>query len=325
MNDDQMNFAETVRDITRDNGEHKPVETPQTIDLSKLHVIDLPETRKTVDLTDQIRKAAEYLKPHQRKGTARLSDLDSMITWANLFKGDTSIIFANPDMDAPTMTCIADYHQGGAAQPLNATGDPTARHCHHKAIYSFPLSDEWKAWTEVSGKLLEKDDLGEFVEANAKDILDPTPAILDGKTDTKNEAFENRLIETARKIEGRFGQLTQLLAMSKQFQVHEKSNLTVTSNRDTGESQIQFVNEHSAPDGTPLVIPNLIIIAIPVFQGGAPYRMACRFRYRKISGMIRFILTPYNPEKAFEAAFKEVLDATKEATDLPLLLGQPEQ
>nr|WP_275450650.1 DUF2303 family protein [Octadecabacter antarcticus] len=109
-------------------------------------------------------------------------------------------------------------------------------------------------------------------------------------------------------MEGRYGQLTQLLAMSKQFQVIESSDLKVSTNRDTGESENQFLNEHKGADGKPLNIPNLIIIAIPVFMGGAPYRMPVRFRYHKSGGSVKFIMSIYNPEKAFEAAFKEAVD-----------------
>ena len=43
-----------------------------------------------------------------------------------------------------------------------------------------------------------------FIEAQAKDVMDPTPAILSGRVSDKNTDWENRLIETARKIEGRF-------------------------------------------------------------------------------------------------------------------------
>ena len=154
--------------------------------------------------------------------------------------------------------------------------------------------------------------------------MDPTPAVLDGKESDKNQKWENRLIQTAQQIQGRYGQLTQLLAMSKHFQVHETSNLTVKTNRDNGEQEIQFVNEHKAPDGKPLQIPNLIIIAIPVFMGGAPYRMPVRFRYRKIGGEVRFILSIYNPEKAFEAAFKEAVEEATIQTNLPTFMGTPE-
>lgn len=286
------------------------------------HLITVPKGKEVKDLTMEVRRAAEYFKPLRRTGTAKLTDLQSLILWANRFKGDSSVLYAKNNMQEPSLTCIADYHLEG---PVDGTTiEPTARHCSHRAVYNFPLSDEWRAWMKVSGTPLEKDDMGEFIEQWAKDIMDPTPAILKGAEAEKNEPWENRLIATARQIEGRYGQLTQLLAMSRMFQVHETSNLTVKTNRDTGEQEVQFLNEHKTPDGKPLNVPNLIIITIPVFLGGAPYRMAVRFRYRKAGGSVKFILSIYNPERVFEAAFREATTQAEEATGLPLFLGSPE-
>lgn len=318
------NPAQTMREAMEKLGHHDPIDTPAGFDLTKSHLVTVPDHRTVKDLTSDHRAAAQFLKPARRTGTAKLKDLASLIGWANRFKGETSALFANPNMAAPTLTCIADYHASGPVDVTNTAGDATARHCHHRAVYDFPLSEEWKAWMAISGTPLEKDDLGEFIEAQAKDIMDPTPAVLKGINSDQNQPWENRLIQTAAQIEGRYGQLTQLLAMSKQFQVFETSDLKVSTNRDTGESEIQFLNEHKTADGKPLNIPNLIIIAIPVFLGGAPYRMSVRFRYRKMGGQVKFILSMYNPEKAFEAAFDEALATATLDTDLPLFMGQPE-
>lgn len=318
------NSAETMRRVMEQLNHHGDITTPDNVGVTKAHLVTVPKGREVVDLSKYHRDALEHLKPTRRKGTARLDTLESLIDWATRFMGETTVLFAKPDMSAPSLTCIADYHAAGAVDVENDRGDPTARHCHHRAVYNFPLSDEWNAWMKVSGQPLDKDDLGEFIEANAKDIMDPTPAILEREENSKNQDFENRLIRTAQKIEGRYGQLGQLLAMSKQFQVHETSNLSVTTNRDTGETSIQFVNEHKTPDGKPLSIPNLIIIAIPVFLNGPLYRMPVRFRYRKQGGQVKFILSVYNPEKAFEASFKESLDLAAKETGLTLFQGTPE-
>ncbi|KQI66941.1 hypothetical protein AN189_17950 [Loktanella sp. 3ANDIMAR09] len=320
----KANVAETMRDVMRDLNQHQLIDTLPEHDLTTPHLIDLPIGRNIHDLTEKHREAMEFLKPLRRKGTAHLTDLQSLIDWSNRFSGQNSALFADSNMSAPRLTCIADYHEAGPADVKVQWGEPTARHCHHRAVYAFPLSDEWKIWQGVAKEALEKDDLGEFIEANAKDILDPTPAIIAGKESDKNHDWENRLIMQAQQIEGRFGQLGELLQMSRQFAVHETSNLTVISNRDTGEGQIQFVNEHKAPDGSPLRIPNLLIIAIPVFQGGALYRMAVRFRYRKSGGAVRFIIKPYNPEKSFRAAFDEATEQARSETKLPIFFGTPE-
>ena len=151
-------------------------------------------------------------------------------------------MYANPDMAAPTLTCIADYHAGGSVDLSSPQGDPTAMPCKHRGVYDFPLSDEWKIWMAASGQPMDKDEFGEFIEANAKDIMDPTPPVLQLNQSEQNQPWENRLIDTAQQIEGRYGQLTQLLAMSKRFQVFETSDLRVTSNRDSGEAEIQFLS-----------------------------------------------------------------------------------
>ncbi len=52
--------------------------------------------------------------------------------------------------------------------------------------------------------------------------------------------------------------------------------------------------------------------------------MPVRFRYRKTGGAVRFILSIYNPEKAFEAAFKEAVEEASEKTELPTFKGSPE-
>ncbi len=324
MDNETQNVAETVRDIMEGMTGPDTLHKGKTGNLTLPHLVAMPGGRQVVDLTSYHRNAAEYLKPSQRKGTARLEDLESLIAWANRFKGATSALYAKPDMSAPSLTCIADYHGAGGPTVEDATGDPTARHCHHRATYGFPLSDEWKAWTAISGKGLDKDELGEFIETNAKDITDPTPAILSGSVIDTNQPWENRMIQTAQQIEGRFGQLHALLSLSRHFQVFETSNLEVKTNRDTGEGQIQFLNEHRDKDGAPLTLPNLIMITIPVFHDGAPYRMCVRFRYRKSGSAVKFILSIYNPERAFKDAFGEAIAKAEEDTGLPLFLGTPE-
>jgi hypothetical protein len=319
-----QNVAETMRDVMRETGHHDKVDTPETPDFTKSHLVTIPAHRVVQNVTKDVRGPAEFFKPARRTGVARMADLDSLVAWANRFKGDTSVLYASPDLSEPALTCIADYHDKGPADVTRKEGDPTARHCHHRAIYDFPLSDDWTAWMNVTDRGLEKDVLGEFIETQARNIMDPTPALLDGKINDKNADWENRLIETAQKIEGRYGQLSQLLSMSRSFQVHETSNLTVKTNRDTGEQEIQFLNEHKDADGKPLKIPNLIIIAIPVFRNGALYRMPVRFRYRKSGSSVKFVLSVYNPEKAFEAAFNEAAVKAQTDTELPLFLGKPE-
>lgn len=328
MNDQTIhpgeNVAETMRKAMETLGMTHALDLPNYANpLLEPILVSVPQGRKVEDLTPYFVRALEQTGPIQRKGTAKFQDLQSLIDWAKRFKSEDSALFANADMTAPSLTAIVDYHAAGPVTVIAPGRDEQARPRQHRGVYAFPLSDEWKVWNDISGKSLGKDEMGEFIETNAKDIQDPTPAILQGKTNGV-EPWEHRLIATAAQIEGRFGQLSQLLAMSRHFQVFETSNLEVKTNRDTGEQEIQFLNEHRAKDGAPLKVPNLIIIAIPVFQSGALYRMPVRFRYRKAGGEVKFTLTIYNPDKAFRSAFDEATEQAREATDLPLFCGTPE-
>ncbi len=139
------NTAQTVAKLMGTLGASEPLTGLDVDPLTRAALITVPEGRKVEDVTKVLREAREFQKPALRKGTAELEDLASFIEWANRFKGPETAIFAKPDMKAPKLTCVADYHAAGAPNPTAEGGDPNARHMHHQGHYSFPLSDEWKA------------------------------------------------------------------------------------------------------------------------------------------------------------------------------------
>lgn len=320
--DTPKNIAETIIAELRSVGSFETVSSPSHDDPLAPTIISIPKDMVLHDLTGKAELAQTRNKPMRRTGKAVLSDLASLIEWTNRFKGKESVLFGqiNPN---PQLLAVIDYHGEGAPQTDISSPDPTANYGHHRALYSFPVSEEWKRWTQISGAALAKDEFGEFIEDNAKDLLDPSPALLGHSTDDA-EPWEQRMIEIAGQLQGRFGQYSKLVQLSRDFQVYESGHLVVTTNRDTGEANVQFLTEHKDPAGQPLSIPNIFMIAIPVFEEGALYRMVVRFRYRKAGDGVKFILTLHNPDIALRDAAREAMDQAKDATGLPLLLGQPE-
>lgn len=316
------NIAETIIDEMRTRGNFRYISFPTSEEVDSPTLIIAPKDMVLHDLTRQHREVIEALKPLQRTGKATLEDLDSLIAWTNRFKSDSTVLFGQLQ-PTPKLTAIADYHGAGASKVAAERGDPTASYGRHTALYTFPVSDEWKRWTAISGKALMNDEFGEFIEENAKDFLDPTPALLNSTTEGA-APWEQRMIEVAAKVQGRFGQYAALAQLSREFQVHETGHLQVSTNRDTGETHVQFLDEHRGPDGAPLRLPNLFMVAIPVFEEGALYRLAVRFRYRKAGADVRFIATLYNPEAALRDAAREALNRAAEETGVPLMMGVPE-
>jgi hypothetical protein len=65
-------------------------------------------------------------------------------------------------------------------------------------------------------------------------------------------------------------------------------------------------------DGSPLKIPNLALIAIPLFLGGVLYRIALRLRYRLDGSKVLWFYQLYRHERVFDFAFRA---AAKRAAD----------
>lgn len=320
---EQKNIAESIIETMKDLGNIQIISEPESgQELVQPTLVAVPQGLTVKDVTEHHIAALTRLKPLRRTGTAKLADLDSFIAWTNRFKGVASMIFAQI-APAPKLTAVIDYHGEGGPTMTPNTRDLLANACAHRATYDFPLSQEWKLWNAIHDKPLGKDEFGEFIEANAKDLLDPTPYLL-GQGKGEPETWESRMADIAAKVQGRFGQYAVLVQLSRSFQVYETGHLQVTTNRDTGESQVQFLNEHREMDGAPLRIPNLFMIAIPVFEEGALYRIPVRFRYRKSGDSVKFIVSLYNADVAMRDAAREAIETARAATELPVLMGAPE-
>ncbi|NIZ60865.1 hypothetical protein DL239_07750 [Sedimentitalea sp. CY04] len=320
-----QNIAETMRKTVEDLSPVTNIDTgADRADLTVAHLVSVPNGRTVQDVTQNMRTAAAYLKPAQKSGTANFETLESFIDWTNRFKGTESVVFANQSRREPSLTSVIDYHPEGAPQLDPKTGDANARYCRHRGLYKFPVSEEWKIWNAVSQKTLAKSDLGEFIEEHAKDIIDPTPALLDGTKVNNAEPWEKPLIEVAAKLQGRYGQFARLMEMSRHLEIYESSNLITRRNPDDGTVQMSFENENKDAEGKPLSIPNLFLIAIPVFDQGVSYRLPVRFSFKKNGSAVSFRLTLYNPEAAFYDAIKEAVNCAQEKTELTTFYGSPE-
>lgn len=327
MHDDtRENIAQTVADLMRVNGAVEMFDQNKIdVDLETPLIVSVPDGKKLQNLTGQLREAQGFLKPIQRKGTAHMTTLQSVIDWANRFKGDESVLFAKNDDRAPSLTCIADYHLAGSPTIDRDSGDPTARHCNHRATYAFPLSKKWLAWMAFSGEGHSGVEMGAFLEDNILDVIDP-PIQLTSPGIAGAEATESdlRLIDIARRLEGSYGNGAQLLGMAKSFTVNETADYMVANNSTTGEATIQVKSEHLDGTGQPIKVPKLFLIGIPVFENGPAYRLPVRFQYRKSGATVKFFLTVHDPRHAKDHAFDEAVSHAAAETGLPLMMGTPE-
>ena len=68
---------------------------------------------------------------------------------------------------------------------------------------------------------------------------------------------------------GKFATPSKLIEIARGLQVNEASVVKEARNLSTGESEFTFDTQHTGADGKPLKMPNLFVIAIPVFARSA--------------------------------------------------------
>lgn len=303
MSEKSHDFKEMMESIKELND----VETLKVVgdDKKEISILSVPNGRQIVEVKKYLDAYRDA--PERREGVAKMTQLGSFIEHVIRFKDDDSALFANNDMDNPSLTSVLDYHC------QTATGTP--RFGRHKTFYSFPLSKEWQHWLNSDGETFSQSDFAAFIEDRIGDVMSP----LDGDLETNEKTKE--LTEL---LGGDFASPAKMMTLSRGLDVNETSTVKSYTNLSSGEGNIVYENEHHDVDGAPIKVPNMFFIAIPIFVSGDIYRIAVRLRYRVRSGNISWSYNLYRIEHVFEDAFKEACNKAKEETELPLFVGKEE-
>ena len=261
-------------------------------------VLSIPNGRSIASIKsylDEYRTA-----PERKRGTAKLTTLDSFIAHVKRFADGNSALFASDNPSAPRLVGVLNYHEASAGAP---------RFGDHRAEYAFPVSDEWKRWTGT--KPMGQKEFAEFIEDHIGDVLDPAKA--GASTTSFVEQLEIVLATPS-----------QLMNLSKGLSVYVDSRAINKLDLSTGESQLTYATEHRDATGAPLKVPRGFVVSIPVFTGGARYALPIRLRYRVSDGKVTWELKPHRVEQSFRHALTEACDAAQKGTELPLFYGTPE-
>ncbi|MBN9321915.1 MAG: DUF2303 family protein, partial [Delftia acidovorans] len=193
---------------------------------------------------DSYRKA-----PVVRAGTARFTRIESLIEHIDRFKDKDSALFAVDNRLDPSITAVLDYHPAGA--------DALPRFGKHRAVFDFPLSDEWKAWADHDKKPMSMADFAAFLEDRIVDVIELIPG-----EDKPSEGLQKFINICG----GKIASPTRLVELSRGLKVYESANVREAVNLSSGEAKIAFEVEHQDEHGGKLDVPNLFMIAIPVLQ-----------------------------------------------------------
>ena len=181
-------------------------------------------------------------------------------------------MFADNNRNDASLTAVLDYHR------KNHDGAP--RFGEHRAVYRFPLSDEWKAWAQHDGEAMSQAEFAEFLEDRISDVEVP-PNLDKVKDDDEPGKRLKSLLDT---LGGKLASPAKLMELPNEG--HGEERVHQAQNLATGEAQIQYTHEHIDEQGAPLKVPNLFLINVPVFNSGDLFRQPVRLRYRVRGGQI---------------------------------------
>jgi len=273
-------------------------------------VIAFPRRDGSVEIVHGRDVLARYdTKPLRRAGTATLESLESFVAHVNRHKGETSVLFATlgPESSpAPQIQAVYDYNQAGE----ESRDGERARYGKHRARYTFPLSREWKAWDNVADTWLGQGEFAAFLEERIGDI---TSKVGEGLKATCEKLFVPVLADGAR-----------ILDLSRGLDIGENVRVSSHAKIESGETRLAFSSEHTDGNGNQVDVPRAFAIGIPVFDGGQPFQILVRLRYRLNGPKITWSLVPHEMDTVLVFAFEEAVREAVEGTALQMFRGSPE-
>ncbi len=240
---------------------------------------------KSVVAADDIMSAidARAASPRDRRGSVRLSEVDSLIAYINRYKSTNTIAWAN--VEGFAFAIVLDDHPAGAPSAGAAWRN-------HRASYACPRSPEWQAWCALDGKWQTQEAFADFIESRLEDLraLDGYPKPLD------------------------------MLSMARNLLVRTAGTFQRSINPTTGDGILVNKTETTAESTQ---IPRAFLIGIPVFENGTPYQVEARVRFGLVEGRANFAYTLHRRKEIERDAFGDVRTKIATETGALMLAGTP--
>lgn len=267
---------------------------------AKLFIVSRPDGSGKVSLQSVKPFLDEYrTRPERRKGSAKVNTIASLIDLTNRHKDEDSVVFADIDAAAPSVFAVFDYHQK----------DLSPRYGAHRAVYSFPLSDEWKAWLTKDAASMTQGDWAAFIEDHIADLASPT----DGERSEYERLFSTKIAAPS-----------ELITLSRGLQISVESKVRDFRTLQSGEVEISYEEVHKDGSGQKLVVPGLFVLNIPLFVDAERTRILARLRYRKANSSVVWFYQLYRAKQELRAAMRLEAEKVASETGLPVFEGTPE-
>lgn len=266
--------AEIIRDLAFE------AVTPADLHAGHRYAWRKPDgTLEEVDLTDDL--------PAFRTGAVTVLDVASFTAYWEKHSDSGSAIYAS--QETGRIAAVLDDHFGA--------DEDAARWRKHRLTLALELTDPWKTWLAMDGKLMPQVQFAEFLEDNYADIA-PGGAV----------------------------KAADLLEVAQQFHATTKVEFGAGSRLSSGETRLEYTEATTASGGRKgeIKVPNEFDLAIKPYDDCPPAKVVtARFRYRTTPEGLRLAYRLNHPERIRQQAVRDITAAVAEACGQLVLLGTP--
>jgi uncharacterized protein YfdQ (DUF2303 family) len=238
--------------------------------------------------------------PRRPRAQVEIDRPDSLVHYVKTYGDERTILAAHlPATGDPKVLAILDYH-APTLLTLDGTYLNAANWGEHRAVLTLTRSPEWQAWTGKAGKPLPQLEFAEFVEEHAADIVVPP----DSPAGYPNAA--------------------QMLDVALTLQARTEVEFASAQRLSNGQVQLTYNETIAAKAGQQgqTTIPERFAISTAPYDGGPPYLLTARLRFRLARGAVSFSYQLDRPHKVIEHALDATLKQIAEGTGRTVLRGR---
>lgn len=236
----------------------------------------IPEGAAVREVSDE--HDLKIAKPRYIRQGPTLETRDSLIDYVNRFKKAETVLFANIATD--TIVAVIDYHSAAAAE-----------HAAHRATLVLPRSEEWRLWSDISGKLKPQLEFARFIEENAADVRVPSAG--------------------------------ELLDACRDLQVRRKVNFIKAVRTATDNENFEYSEETNATGKRgELEIPTKFVLGLPVYFGEPETEVHAFLRWKLDDGALGLGIQLHRVEHIRQAVFKQIVLGVAESTGCAAVFGK---
>lgn len=272
----ESNQAETIADLTRNQATAHVVASKDGREF-----LIVPEGMAKHDIPDEF--GLKRTMPSYLQQSVTLQTVDSLVDYANRFKGADTVLFA--DISSSRIVAVLDFHTAAIGDKI-----PEVRRAAHRADMQLPYSEEWKLWSGIDKQLKGQLEFARFIEENGADVRAPDAA--------------------------------ELLEAVRDLQANRKVNFTKAVRTSSDNENFEYTNETNAASRGGIELPTKFKLGLPVYFGEPDTELFAFLRWKLDEGALTLGIALHRAEHVRQAVFKQIVLAVGLRTECPVVFGK---